>query len=784
VEARSLTDRGITKSHPARRSLLARFGVAIGCVALGWVAREALIPSSGQTAFPFVFFFPAVALSAWYGGLGSGLLSVLLSAAVADWFFIEPIHSWSLTGFGAVEALVAFIISASVTVAAMEAMHRANARIRKEVEARERAEAREKEMLATTISSIGDAVIVTDEKGGVTFLNSEAERLTGWKSSEARGQPLTKVFRIVNERTRQEAENPVEKALRSGTVTGLANHTALLARDGRETPIDDSAAPIRIAGGPILGVVLVFHDVTTQRMAQQSAERLAAIVEHSGDAMITKNLDGVVQTWNVSAEKLFGYRAEEIIGRPVTTLFPPDRLNEEDHILDLLRGGQPVERFETLRLGKDGRPIHVAVSVSPLRNEEGEVVGASKVIHDITDLVVARESLSREKELLATTLASIGDAVIVTDANGRITFLNAEAQRLTKWSEVDAFGEPLPNVFRIINEQTRNPVENPVEKVLRHGGVVGLANHTLLIAKDGNEVPIDDSAAPIRLPEGPLFGVVLVFRDFTEHKKAEQALRESAEKLKLHAADLEATVEERTTKLQEKVNELQHISYAIAHDMRAPLRAMNTFATILLQNAAEGGDAAQAEDYCRRIITASLRLDKQIQDALHYTKIAEQEVPVEPVALSQLIQDLIHTYPNLQAEKAHISIEHDLPTVLGNDGLLAQCFSNLLGNAVKFVSPGAKPEVRIAAERRDGVARIWVKDNGIGIPKDAQARLFKMFQKLDSDYEGTGIGLAIVRKVAERLGGNVGVESEPGLGSRFWVELPVAKDESEAKPRR
>ncbi|MGH7972970.1 MAG: PAS domain-containing protein, partial [Limisphaerales bacterium] len=286
------------------------------------------------------------------------------------------------------------------------------------------------------------------------------------------------------------------------------------------------------------GVVLVFRDVTEQRRAHEASVRLAAVIEHSGEVIVTKNLDGIIQTWNASGERLFGYRAEEIIGKSVTILFPPERLKEEDHILGNLRQGKTVERLETIRVAKDGRRIPVAVSVSPLRNSEGELTGASKVIHDITDLVAAREALIREKELLATTLASIGDAVVVTDAYGHVTFLNEEAERLTQWKAADATGRSLPEVFHIVNEQTRQAVENPVEKVLRLGSVVGLANHTVLIRRDGSELPIDDSGAPIRVADGPLFGVVLVFRDFTERKRLEQTLRENAERA---AAELQTT---------------------------------------------------------------------------------------------------------------------------------------------------------------------------------------------------------------------------------------------------
>jgi PAS domain S-box-containing protein len=754
-----------------------RYGVAVGSIVLGWLARETITPTIGPTALPFIFFFPAVAMAAWYGGLGPGVLAIILSAVAANWFFMEPVRAWAFRTPGDVATISAFVFACSFIVGAMEAMHRARARALADARKREAAELetrQQKELLTTTLASIGDAVIATDTDGRVVFFNTQAEALTGWKMSEAANRHLSEVFRIVHEKTREPLENPVERVLRLGTVMGLANHALLIAEDGREIPVGDSAAPIRQPNGSVFGVVLVFRDVTLQRKSHEVAARLAAIVEHSGDVMLTKDLDGIIRTWNASAERLFGYRPEEIIGKHVTVLFPPDRLTEEDYILSRLREGRPVERFETIRVAKDGRRIPIAVSISPLKDADGQIVGASKIIHDITDLIATREALTNEKELLATTLASIGDAVIVTDPEGRITFLNAEAERLTQWRNSDATGRPLPEIFRIMNEETRAPVENPVEKVLRHGGVVGLANHTVLTAKDGTEIPIDDSAAPIRHAGGPLLGIVLVFRDFTERKQAEKALREAHEQLADRAGQLEKLVQERTARLQDVVNELQHVSYAMAHDMRAPLRAMNAFASLLAEKPSGDIAPADAQEYTRRIIVASRRLDQLIQDALQYTKVAQQEIPLGPVDLSKLMRDLVDTYPNLHSDKADILIADRLPVVVGNDSLLTQCFSNLLGNAVKFVAPGVKPKVLVRPEVRDGAVRIWVQDNGIGIPRNSQSRLFQMFQKLNSEYEGTGIGLAIVRKVVERMSGKVGVESEPGAGSSFWVELPLA----------
>jgi PAS domain S-box-containing protein len=260
---------------------------------------------------------------------------------------------------------------------------------------------RQKDLLAVTLASIGDGVIVTDAQGRVTFLNGEAERLTGWTSGAAEGHPLTAVFNIINEHTRQAVEDPVEKVLRLGTVVGLANHTILVAKDGREIPIDDSGAPIRQSDGTVQGVVLVFRDFTEQKQAERSLARLAAIVESTDDAILSKDLSGIIQTWNAGADRLFGYRAEEVIGQPITLLLPPERIQEEEQILERLLSGQRVEHLETVRVAKDGRRVDVSVTVSPVKDQDGQIIGASKIVRDITDRKRAEEALRQTAEDLA-----------------------------------------------------------------------------------------------------------------------------------------------------------------------------------------------------------------------------------------------------------------------------------------------------------------------------------------------------------------------------------------------
>ena len=255
-------------------------------------------------------------------------------------------------------------------------------------------------------------------------------------------------------------------------------------------------------------------------------------------------------------------------------------------------------------------------------------------------------------------------------------------------------------------------------------------------------------------------------------------LAKAREDLQQHAANLEKTVAERTEKLNETVQELEAFSYSIAHDMRAPLRAMRGFSRILAEEHSAGLED-EGKSYLERIGTSADRLDQLIQDVLNYTRVVRSDIPLSPVNTEKLLQDIIESYPNLQRPDLKIEIVKPLPVVQGNAAALTQVFSNLLGNAVKFVRTDVQPRVKIWAEavsQNDSVMRFWIEDNGIGIDEQSKERIFQMFQRLNRAelYEGTGIGLTIVRKAVERMGGKAGVKSELGKGSSFWVELKAS----------
>ena len=239
--------------------------------------------------------------------------------------------------------------------------------------------------------------------------------------------------------------------------------------------------------------------------------------------------------------------------------------------------------------------------------------------------------------------------------------------------------------------------------------------------------------------------------------------------------NLEKRVVERTRRLEETISELEAFSYSVSHDLRGPLRAMQGYSHFLMEDYGEQLDNT-GKDYLNRIINSGNRLDRLVQDILTYSRFTRNEIEIHPIDLEKLIEEIVHQYPTFQSPKAEIEIETPLVQVRGHDGSLTQCVSNLLSNAIKFMPPNRVPHVKIWTDEVGGDARFCIQDNGIGIEPAHQNRIFKMFERAPHqiDYEGTGIGLAIVHKAVERMGGKVGVESTPGKGSKFWIQLPKA----------
>src|ERR1051326_5602530 len=611
------------------------------------------------------------------------------------------------------------------------------------------------EQLRITLASIGDAVLSTDAQGRIVFANKVALDLLRVSEPEILGKPLEEVFRIVNEFTRAPVENPVGRVLRDRAVTGLANHTILITRNGDEIPIDDCASPIRGEGGEIHGAVLIFRDISARRQSELTTRLLASIVESSEDAIVSKDVNGIVTSWNRGAERIFGYTAAEMIGKPIEVIAAPGHLDEMPEILERIKRGERIDHYQTMRRAKDGSLVNVSLTVSPIRDASGRIIGASKIARDITAQVRAQAEIAEQRERLRVTLHSLGDAVISTDYQGNVTYLNPVAERLTGWSNAEADGAPLPEVFCIVNEETRKPAESPVARVLREGQVVGLANHTVLISRSGVEYCIDDSAAPIRDTSGAITGVVLVFRDSTDKRNAQKK------------------IESQTVELRRAITDLNQFAYAVSHDLREPLRNIANYAELLVRRfpGEADSDVERFESFITQGVT---RMETLLSDILTYSLVgAPEEHPPVPVDGNEVLAKTLENLHAAIVESGAVITNDSLPMLRASAMHLSQLFQNLLSNAIKYRS-SRPPRIHIRVVRLQNDWRFSVVDNGIGIEPQYFQKIFGVFKRLHGKtVPGTGIGLAICAKVVERYGGRIWVESYPGEGSTFHFTLPA-----------
>ncbi|UUX91240.1 PAS domain S-box protein [Methanoplanus endosymbiosus] len=400
----------------------------------------------------------------------------------------------------------------------------------KDITAQQNAEdslAAAKEHLDVTLKSIGDGVIVTDEHTNITALNRVAEELTGWREDDAKGMHVLDVFSLSDLLTGEVRVNPAEEAIRSGKIVNLSDNIQLESKDGSKYIIGDSAAPIKDQNSEVRGSVIVFRDITKEKEAQDYQMRLASIIDSADDAIISKNTDGTITSWNKGAEEIFGYSEEEVVGKKINLLVLEEDADDLKSIMDKISLGEKIKHHTARRMRKDGQIIDVSLTISPITDINGKITGISTISRDVSDIIKSRHKLKESYEWNSTVLKSIGDAIIATDRDCNVTYMNPVSEHLTGWSLKEAKNRPLSEIFNITNESTGDVVESPAEKVIKEGRVVGLANHTVLTGKSGEIWPIDDSGAPIVGFDGKINGAVIVFREISERKKSEKLLKDS-----------------------------------------------------------------------------------------------------------------------------------------------------------------------------------------------------------------------------------------------------------------
>jgi PAS domain S-box-containing protein len=491
---------------------------------------------------------------------------------------------------------------------------------------------------------------------------------------------------------------------------------------------------------------------------------LAGILSQTPDAIFSVDLDNVITSWNGAAQELFGLR--DVEGLSLERAGLGDLAASFRRGISECRDQRRIVRQEVQSAAADWGERHLDLSFAPLLGAGERLMGVSVVARDITARRQALAKLwKRERELAdLVRLSPVGIARF--DSDGRCIFVNEHWSGLTGRAAATALGDGWQEA---VHPEDRHRVGVAWQDFVRQGG--GFLAEYRLLQPSGVEVWVESRAARERDQSGALTGFVGVFTDTTIRKQAEQAM------LELNTL-LEERVEERTKALREMNEQLETFVYSAAHDLRAPARAISGFVQLVLSDHEESLPE-EARAYLQRAVVASERMDELIRDLLHYSRLSQQKITSRTVSLERLMERVQTTVkPELDAAGATLEVHQPLPPVLGHPSIIEQALLNLVTNALKFVPPDVTPTVSIRAEDHNGRVRVWVEDNGIGIDPRYQERIFGVFERLhgEAEYAGTGIGLAIVRKGIERMGGSVGVVSRLGEGSRFWLELPAASE--------
>lgn len=732
-----------------------------------------------------------------------------------------------------------------------------------------------------------DAIVLTDENLKVLYQSPSVERLTGFSMEHRRANPnikhtyyedLPRLTELI-EKSKGTPGRPIPFQAR---VVHMFGHKIWI--EGTITNL--------LQDSNVGAMVFNYRDISERRKLEEQQALFASLVNSSNDAIISKNLEGVITSWNRGAQTLFGYTSAEAIGENIMILVPPELRKEETNILDRIRNGEFVENFETRRVKKNGSLAYITITSSPIRNADGIVIGASNISHDISDRLDNERKLKGERTMLRTLIDNIPDYIYVKDTLSRHIINNkamveligaaSEEETLGK-SSVDFFGEHVAKAYLDEDKQilklgipkvnfeestvtksgeqkylltTKVPLTDEQDNVI---GIVGISRDVTqqkqieldlrtskylleraqqvasighwtlqagppttsrlslssetcrilgiepasfdghlqsflsfvhpadlhevnramssalvnqvtysmdhrIIAKNGAEKWVhvqtevtNDSTNGLPL----LLGIV---QDITERKKTE------SEVLSLNAG-LEKKVSERTSQLESVNKELEAFSYSISHDLRAPLRIIDGFATILMEDA--NGHDERIVKHARTISRNATRMGQLVDDLLNFSRLGRTQMKVTDVDMRALVDQALEELLVADTGKSAKIKINDLQRAQGDGSLLKQVWVNLLSNALKYSSKKDAPVIEIGMVKESSVPTWYVKDNGAGFSMDYSSKLFGVFQRLhkQDEFDGTGVGLALVQRIIFRHGGNVWAESKVNEGATFFFTL-------------
>ncbi len=595
--------------------------------------------------------------------------------------------------------------------------------------------------LSAIIESSDDAIIIEEFDGTIVSWNDAAEKIFGYTAWEAVNNNISFIPKEL-----YEEEKEIIATVKNG---GRIRHyeTIRQTKEGNKIPITLTISPIMGAKGEVIGISKIVKDISEQKLANEKEAVLAAIVNSSDDAIISKTLEGIITSWNHAAHKMFGYTEAEALGKHISIIIPPERLHEESMIIENVRKGIKIEHFPTVRVAKNKQPVNISLTVSPIKDKAGNIIGASKIARDISDQNAAEE----KQATLAAIVNSSDDAIISKTLFGIITSWNHAAFKMFGHTEAEAVGKHIS----IIIPPERIDEETMIIENIRNGNKI---NHfeTVRVAKDGKEMNISLTVSPIKNKQGKIIGASKIARDVTGKIELEKQRLLYTEKL-------------------QQLNKYKDEFMAMAsHELKTPLAIIKANLDILLLKMQEDNNTP----FVKKTLKNVDKLGKLINDLLDISKIqsGKLELKLANFDMNILLQEIIQNIQLTTPIQIIFSEYSGRMLAYGDMDRIGLVINNLLGNAIKY-SPGSR-QIKINAFKSDDAIMVSVADNGIGIPAEDLTNIFGRFYRvsgLSSTFSGSGIGLYISSEIINRHGGKIWAESELNKGSTFYFSVPAAE---------
>lgn len=646
-------------------------------------------------------------------------------------------------------------------------------------------------ILSAIVEHSDDAIISKDLNGIIKSWNKGAERIFGYTEAEAIGKSILMLI----PQSRHHEEDLIQDSIRNGK---LVDHfeTIRIDKNGFKIPISLTISPIKNNEGLIIGASKVARDISKKHEDAAKQAILAAIVESSEDAVISKQLDGTITSWNEGAKRIFGYSEEEVVGKPITLLIPPSRFDEEQEIIESIKKGEKVDHFQTTRLHKNGYEINISVAVSPIKNIHGEIIGASKVARDITEQVRSQELIKKYTENLET-LNAIGKSIAekmdvetilqrVTDATTKITgaafgafFYNTLNEQGESYMLYTLSGAPR-SAFENFGMPRNTAVFAPT---FSGNGIIRLDD----ITKDpryGHNAPhsgmpkghlpvVSFLSVPVISNSGKVIGGLF----FGHPEKG--VFKEEHEGV-IASVALQAAVAIDNSRLFEEVKSLsakkdEFIALA-SHELKTPLTSIKGYLQLLYKRQ----HSEMEQRFLKKSLSQVGKLNMLIDDMLNMSRIEAGKLTfdIETFDFKELVVDVVDIFK--YTDITHKIIK-ELPTeqivVKADRQRLEQVLINLIGNAIKY-SP-KKEKIKVSLQVEGNMVTFRVKDYGIGLTAEQQKQLFSRFYRAESmnSISGLGLGLYLAKQIIVRHGGDILVNSEFGKGSEFYFRLPLEMTE-------